>query len=77
MPRVGVKMTKILVGTCGYGYNKRVGPVYLEGTKPAARLPPYFRLFRTLELDHIYYGMPKTTNLDKMLVIGGPALTFI
>jgi uncharacterized protein YecE (DUF72 family) len=70
------KMAKILVGTCGYGYNEWVGPVYPEGTKPAARLSLYSRLFRAVELDHTYYGMPKAANLAKMLVAGGPALTF-
>jgi uncharacterized protein YecE (DUF72 family) len=69
-------MAKILVGTCGYGYNEWVGPVYPEGTKPAARLSLYSGLFRTVELDHTYYGMPKAANLEKMLVAGGPDLTF-
>jgi uncharacterized protein YecE (DUF72 family) len=69
-------MAKILVGTCGYGYNEWVGPVYPEGTKPAARLSLYSCLFRTVELDHTYYGMPKAANLEKMLVTGGPDLTF-
>jgi uncharacterized protein YecE (DUF72 family) len=69
-------MAKILVGICGYGYNEWVGPVYPEGTKPAARLSLYSGLFRTLELDHTYYGMPKAPNLEKMLVTGGPDLTF-
>jgi uncharacterized protein YecE (DUF72 family) len=69
-------MAQILVGTCGYGYNEWVGPVYPEGTKPAARLPLYSRLFRTVELDHTWYGMPKDANLAKMLITGGPDLTF-
>jgi uncharacterized protein YecE (DUF72 family) len=69
-------MAQILVGTCGYGYNEWVGPVYPEGTKPAARLPLYSGLFRTVELDHTYYGIPKASNLEKMLVTGGPDMTF-
>jgi uncharacterized protein YecE (DUF72 family) len=73
---MGVTMAKILVGTCGYGYNEWVGPVYPEGTKPVARLSLYSGLFRTVELDHTYYGMPKPANLEKMLVTGGPDLTF-
>jgi hypothetical protein len=72
----GVKMAKVLVGTCGYGYNEWVGPVYPKGTKPETRLSLYSGLFPTLELDHTYYGMPKVANLDKMFVTGGPAPTF-
>jgi uncharacterized protein YecE (DUF72 family) len=69
-------MARILVGTCGYGYNEWAGPVYPQGTKPQERLPLYSRLFRTVELDHTYYGMPKASNLAKMLIAGGPDLTF-
>jgi uncharacterized protein YecE (DUF72 family) len=69
-------MAKILVGTCGYGYNEWVGPVYPEGAKPSERLSLYAGFFRTVELDHTYYGMPKAANLEKMLAAGGPGLTF-
>jgi hypothetical protein len=72
----GVKMAKILVGTCGYDDNEWVGPVYPEGTKSAVRSPFYSRLFRTLELDHTYYGIPKASNLEKMLITRGPDLAF-
>jgi uncharacterized protein YecE (DUF72 family) len=69
-------MGKILVGTCGYSYNEWVGPVYPEGTKPADRLRLYSELFSTVELDFAYYAMPKSENLAKMLIDGGPSLTF-
>jgi uncharacterized protein YecE (DUF72 family) len=69
-------MAQILVGTCGYGYNEWVGPVYPQGAKPQERLALYSGLFRTVELDHTYYGMPKASNLAKMLLAGGPDLTF-
>jgi uncharacterized protein YecE (DUF72 family) len=69
-------MAQILAGTCGYGYNDWVGPVYPKGTKPQERLPRYSRLFRTVEFDHTWYGMPKASNLTKALIVGGPDLTF-
>jgi uncharacterized protein YecE (DUF72 family) len=69
-------MAQILEGTCGYGYNEWVGPVYPQRTKPQERLALYSGLFRTVELDRTYYGMPKASHLAKMLVTGGPGLTF-
>jgi uncharacterized protein YecE (DUF72 family) len=69
-------MPKILVGTCGYGYNEWVGPVYPPGTKLPDRLRLYSGLFDTVELDFAYYGIPKAQNLTKMLINGGPNLTF-
>jgi uncharacterized protein YecE (DUF72 family) len=53
-----------------------MGPVCPEGAKPAVRLPFYSVLFRTLELDHTYYAIPKTANLEKMPITGGYNLTF-
>jgi hypothetical protein len=32
--------------------------------------------YNTVELDYTYYSMPRAANLAKMLVDGGPALTF-
>jgi uncharacterized protein YecE (DUF72 family) len=69
-------MAQILVGTCGYSYNEWIGPVYPEGTKAGDKLRLYSTLFPTVELDFAYYGMPKAENLAKMLVDGGPDLTF-
>jgi hypothetical protein len=66
----------ILIGTCGYSYHEWVGPVYPEGTKPGGYLACYAGLFPTGELDFAFYGMPKPENLAKMLVDGGPSLTF-
>jgi uncharacterized protein YecE (DUF72 family) len=33
-------------------------------------------MFPTVELDFAFYGMPKAENLSKMLIDGGPSLTF-
>jgi uncharacterized protein YecE (DUF72 family) len=69
-------MAEILIGTCGYSYHEWVGPVYPEGTKPGGYLACYAGLFPTVELDFAFYAMPKAENLSKMLVDGGPSLTF-
>jgi uncharacterized protein YecE (DUF72 family) len=69
-------MSKILIGTCGYGYKEWTGPVYPEGTKEKAKLGLYSGLFGTVELDNTYYGMPKPEHMAKKLVDGGPDLTF-
>jgi uncharacterized protein YecE (DUF72 family) len=75
-PGTGAKMAKILVGTCGYGYNEWVGPVYPVGTKTEGFLPLYAGMFGTVELDYAYYAMPKAAQLAKMLEAAGPDLTF-
>lgn len=69
-------MADILIGTCGYSYPEWVGPVYPEGTKAGGYLACYGGLFPTVELDFAFYAMPKRENLAKMLVDGGPGLTF-
>jgi len=69
-------MAEILIGTSGYSYHEWVGPVYPEGTKPAAYLSSYAGLFPTVELNFSYYAMPKPENLAKMLADGGPNLSF-
>jgi uncharacterized protein YecE (DUF72 family) len=69
-------MTQILIGTSGYSYHEWVGPVYPEGTKTSEYLSHYAGLFPTVELNFSYYNMPKAQNLAKMLVDGGPKLTF-
>jgi uncharacterized protein YecE (DUF72 family) len=69
-------MSKILIGTCGYGYREWTGPVYPEGTKDREKLGLYSGLFGTVELDNTYYGMPKAEHMAKKLVDGGPDLTF-
>ncbi|MDR2402799.1 MAG: DUF72 domain-containing protein [Spirochaetaceae bacterium] len=69
-------MADILIGTCGYSYHEWVGPVYPAGTKPGAYLACYAGLFPTVELDFSFYAMPKAENLAKMLLDGGPRVTF-
>jgi uncharacterized protein YecE (DUF72 family) len=69
-------MPQILIGTSGYSYKEWVGPVYPEGTKYDDYLACYVGLFPTVELNFSYYNMPKAKNLEKMLVDGGPNLTF-
>ena len=66
----------IMIGTSGYSYHEWVGPVYPEGTKQKDYLACYAGLFPTVELNFSYYQMPKAVNLAKMLVDGGPGLTF-
>ena len=69
-------MPQILIGTSGYSYKEWVGPVYPEGTKQKDYLATYAGLFPTVELNFTYYQKPKPENLAKMLVDGGPNLTF-
>ena len=69
-------MAEILIGTSGYSYNEWVGEVYPEGTKQKDFLSRYAEIFPTVELNFSYYCMPKAQNLAKMLVDGGPDLTF-
>ena len=69
-------MVEILIGTSGYSYSEWVGPVYPEGTKQKDFLSRYAELFPTVELNFSYYSMPKRENLAKMLVDGGPNLTY-
>jgi uncharacterized protein YecE (DUF72 family) len=69
-------MGQILVGTSGYSYTEWVGPVYPQGTTQKDFLSLYSGLFSTVELNFTYYSMPKAANLTKMLVDGGPDLTF-
>jgi uncharacterized protein YecE (DUF72 family) len=69
-------MAEILIGTSGYSYTEWVGPVYPEGTKQADFLGCYSSLFPTVELNFTYYKMPEAKYLAKMLVDGGPDLTF-
>jgi uncharacterized protein YecE (DUF72 family) len=69
-------MARILVGTCGFYYTDWLGPVYPEGTAKKDYLPLYAKQFGTVELDYTYYSMPKAANLAKMLIDGGPGLTF-
>jgi uncharacterized protein YecE (DUF72 family) len=70
------KMAEILIGTCGYSYNEWVGPVYPEGSRSEDRLGLYAGLFPTVEIDFSYYAMPKRDNIARMLVAGGPGLSF-
>jgi uncharacterized protein YecE (DUF72 family) len=67
---------EILIGTSGYDYNEWLGPVYPEGTAKKAFLSVYGSMFSTVELNFSYYAMPKAQNLAKMLVDGGPNLSF-
>ncbi|AEF80548.1 DUF72 domain-containing protein [Leadbettera azotonutricia] len=69
-------MAKIMVGTCGFYYTDWLGSVYPEGTAKKDYLSLYAERFSTVELDYTYYSMPKAENLAKMLVDGGPNLTF-
>jgi uncharacterized protein YecE (DUF72 family) len=69
-------MADVLIGTCGYSYHEWVGPVYPAGTKPGGYLACYAGLFPTVELDFAFYSMPRAENLAKMLVDGGPGLSF-
>jgi uncharacterized protein YecE (DUF72 family) len=69
-------MAQILVGTCGFYYTDWLGPVYPEGTAKKDYLALYAKRFNTVELDYTYYSMPKAANLARMLLDGGPDLTF-
>ena len=69
-------MAEILIGTSGYSYTEWVGTVYPEGTKQKDFLATYAGLFPTVELNFSYYKMPEAKSLSKMLIDGGPSLSF-
>lgn len=48
----------IHIGTQGWNYPAWVGPLYPPGTRPAAYLTTYARLFRTVEVDSTFYAVP-------------------
>ncbi len=69
-------MSRILVGTSGYGYHEWVGPVYPEGTRPEDYLSVYARLFPTVELNFSYYKMPDADQLARIADQAGQSLLF-
>ena len=69
-------MSEILFGTCGYYYHSWKGIVYPENTKSADYLCCYSKIFPVVELNYTYYGMPKASSLEKMLIDAGENLRF-
>ena len=48
----------VLLGTQGWNYDSWVGPFFPHGTKPAAFLSTYARVFDTVEVDSTFYAIP-------------------
>ncbi len=53
----------VSVGTCGFSYKDRVGPVYPLGTKPDMS-PQYATIFPVVEIDSSYYGVPPRATVE-------------
>jgi uncharacterized protein YecE (DUF72 family) len=49
---------KVLVGTCGWGYDEWVGPFYPRGLKREDFLPYYSEVFMTNEINTTFYNTP-------------------
>ena len=56
----------IYVGTCGFSYKDWIGRFYPAKIKPAEMLPYYARLFRAVEIDSSYYGVPSPRTVESM-----------
>lgn len=56
----------IYVGTCGFSYKEWIGCFYPAKIKPAEMLPFYARLFRAVEIDSSYYGVPSPHAVESM-----------
>jgi uncharacterized protein YecE (DUF72 family) len=56
----------IYVGTCGFSYKEWIGRFYPAKIKPAEMLPYYARLFRAVEIDSSYYGVPSERTTESM-----------
>ena len=52
------------IGTSGWQYEHWVGEFYPQGTKPGAMLQYYSRVFRAVELNSTFYGLPTHATLE-------------
>jgi uncharacterized protein YecE (DUF72 family) len=56
--------TEILLGTQGWSYPDWVGPFYPPATRQADFLTVYSQVFRTVELDTTFYGVPRPATVE-------------
>ena len=56
----------IRIGTSGFSYEDWKGRVYPASLKSAEMLPYYGRMFRTVELNTTYYGLPRPVVMEQM-----------
>lgn len=57
-------MSEIHIGTQGWNYDDWVGAFYPRGTKSAAMLDLYARVFDTVEIDATFYAIPSATTIN-------------
>lgn len=51
-------MSNVYLGTSGWSYADWVGPLYPPGTPSARYLQMYAAIFRSVEIDSTFYGIP-------------------
>lgn len=51
-------MSNVYLGTSGWSYADWVGPLYPPGTQSARFLQTYATIFRSVEIDSTFYGIP-------------------
>jgi len=59
-------MAEILIGTSGYSFADWVGPFYPPGTRSRDFLGYYANLFRAVEVNSTYYGIPRPQVIETM-----------
>ncbi|MEE9554177.1 MAG: DUF72 domain-containing protein [candidate division Zixibacteria bacterium] len=55
----------IRIGTSGWSYKDWIGNFYPEKAKPGDLLAVYATKFSTVEVDSTFYGIPRTTTIEK------------
>lgn len=58
-------ISRVLIGTQGFGYDGWNGLVYPPGLRPGDRLATYARAFPVVELDRTFYGLPRRTEVAR------------
>jgi uncharacterized protein YecE (DUF72 family) len=66
----------VLLGCQGWNYDAWVGPFYPHGTKPAAFLSAYARVFDTVEVDSTFYAIPASKVVRGWASRVPPGFTF-
>jgi uncharacterized protein YecE (DUF72 family) len=65
------------VGTCGFSCPEWIeAGIYPPGTRPAAMLGLYSRMFAVVELNYTWYQMIRAETVTRMLAGSDPALLF-
>lgn len=65
------------VGTCGFSYPEWIeAGIYPPGTRPAAMLGLYSRIFSVVELNYTWYQMVRAESMTRMLAGSNPTLLF-